>query len=254
LFSQLTVFNVGDNDITHIGAHGIAEALAGRKINATPSNGSTTDETSTTTTTTVESVTQGPLQTNTRPKDKATISTLILDNNQLGDKGLKLIAEALKYNTSLNHLDVRFNHITLNGLRVVRDVLKNKQNTTIQTFCFEEIDDYTQTTANGVSSCCTRRHPKRRHRSSRTTTNNCKVPRIVMEPKSECCCDWCEIRYEIDYYLAMNRSGLQSQNHLGDVKIPSGCWPKIMAKLTHEEPSVLYTILKARPDVPSSSW
>ena len=178
------------------------------------------------------------------------ISTLILDNNKIGDEGIKRIAEALKYNTSLKNLDVRYNNISIVGIRAIRDVLKNKQNTTLQTFCFEEHHDRVrEQTAPGCCCSCTRSPPS----SPRLRQRNCKSPRVVMEPRSDCNCEECQIRYEIDYYLAMNRAGLRTQNHLGDVSVPTACWSKVMGRVTYDEPSILYTILKDRPDIASVS-
>mmetsp|Transcript_17397 Transcript_17397/g.42260 ORF Transcript_17397/g.42260 Transcript_17397/m.42260 type:complete len:376 (-) Transcript_17397:1658-2785(-) len=239
LFSQLDVLNVGDNDITATGAHGIAEALSGGKVTARD----TADDT------------------NLLPvlAETTNISTLILDNNKIGDEGIKRIAQALKYNTSLKKLDVRYNNISIVGLRAIRDVLKNKQNTTLQTLCFEEHHDdvkkqtvVTATITSGSSCCCcccTRSPPS----SPRLRQRNCKSPRVIMESRSACNCEECQIRYEIDYYLAMNRAGLRTQNHLGDVSVPTGCWSKVIERVTYDEPSILYTILKDRPDIPAVS-
>ena len=62
-----------------------------------------------------------------------------------------------------------------------------------------------------------------------------------------CTCELCQIRYEIEYYLALNRVGRSS---FGDLSIKANLWPRILAKASqHDEPALLYAMLKTRPDV-----
>jgi Leucine Rich repeat len=262
--SQLDVCHVGDNDIGPFGLYGIAETLSGGRVRigqqqqqpagatATEGSGSTSTATVTSTTTTTHSTVLSP-----------TISTLVMDNNQLSDEGAKLLAESLRYNTSLKHLDVRHNKIGVVGLMEFRDILKNKDNTTLQSIYFDEIDEKPSSDDESRRHC-TRCSPSRRRRYNRNPSRAQNTGRQNnnnnMRTATCCDCERCIIRYEIDYYLALNRSG---RSHLGDVTVPSGCWSRIMSRVvdtTHrqndnnemeqqQQPSVLYTILTDRPDI-----
>ncbi|KAG7371005.1 leucine rich repeat LRR-containing protein [Nitzschia inconspicua] len=197
-FRQCTVIHMSDNKINAVGAVSIAEAL------------------------------QHP---------ESRVQTLLLDNNRLADEGMIKIAEALRHNTTLKHLDVKYNKIGEEGLMAIRSVLQTRENTTLEYFVFEEEQDNSAVGQQQQQcSACTRRIPTRRNR---------KMPRLM--EKMNCSCDQCHLRHEIDFYLALNRAG---RRKLADVSIRSNLWPRILSKVSHDDPSLLFTMLETRPDVP----
>lgn len=191
-FRQCTVCHLSDNKVNAAGAISIAEALQ---------------------------------------QDICQVQTLLLDKNALGDKGMSRIAEALRHNTSVKHLDVRYNKIGKEGVMAIRDVLQSEENTTLEYVLWEEEEEDDQS-----SVVCTRRPPKRRNR---------KMPRLM--EKLTCNCEQCHLRHEIDYLLALNRAG---RSAFGDVSLRSNLWPRILSKVSHDDPSLLFTMLETRPDVP----
>lgn len=161
------------------------------------------------------------------------VKSLILDNNVVGTQGAKAIAASLRHNKTLKHLDLRYNRIGVEGMRAFRDVLKDKGNTSLHYLLLEEqpfvLDDV------GVDVGCTRHPPRRRNR---------KVSRVM--EKRTCPCTACGIRYEIEYYLALNRAGRHSFH---DTRIGASLWPLLLANKTEDEASLVYTILVERPDI-----
>mmetsp|Transcript_32101 Transcript_32101/g.53711 ORF Transcript_32101/g.53711 Transcript_32101/m.53711 type:complete len:320 (-) Transcript_32101:80-1039(-) len=201
-FSQCDVCHLGDNRIGAVGALSIAEALE---------------------------------------SDTSRVKTLVLDNNLLGDEGAISIAKSLTHNTTLKHLDLRYNRIGKQGICAFLDVLKEQGNTTLECLLFEEDDDDDDDDddvaedGDKKSGSCMRSPPTRRYR---------KCPRLM--ERWTCPCEKCRIRYEMQYYLAMNRAG---RSELGDLTIASSLWPRILSKVSKDEPSLLFTMLQLRPDV-----
>lgn len=156
--------------------------------------------------------------------------TLILANNRIGDEGAKAIASSLRRNNTLKHLDLRYNRIGMEGLLAFRDVLKEKGNTCLEYMILEEEQ------SDDVDVACTRRPPPQWNR---------KNGRIMA--KRSCFCDRCGICYEIEYYLALNRAG---RRFFHDTHIGASLWASIFANVTNDEPSLLYTMLVERPDIP----
>jgi hypothetical protein len=222
-FQQLEVCNLSDNDVGFDGALVIADSLM--TMNKIGNDG---DD-----------------DRNQDAKSSATgisvVKSLILDNNRLGEEGAKAIATSLRHNKTLNHLDLRYNRIGVDGMRAFRDVLKDKGNTTLKYLLLEEEtgdlrhdeaeDD--DEVVDGV--VCTRQLPRRRNR---------KVPRVM--EKRTCPCNVCGIRYEIEYYLALNRAGRHSFHN---TRIGANLWPLLLANKTEDEASLIYTILVERPDI-----
>jgi Leucine Rich repeat len=165
--------------------------------------------------------------------ERCQVRTLQLDKNRLGDEGMVAIANALRYNTSLKHLDVRYNKIGNKGLVAIRDILLREENTTLEYFLFEEEEEGQPVF---VTTTCTRRIPTRRNR---------KMPRLM--EKLTCSCEKCQLRHEIDFLLALNRAG---RAEFGDVCIQSSLWPRILSKVSRDDPSLLFAMLEKRPDVP----
>jgi hypothetical protein len=152
--------------------------------------------------------------------NKSTVVTLVLDNNHLRDQGASSIAEALRENTALKTLDLRYNCIGKEGISAFRDVLKD-ENKTLQCLLLEEDHD---------EDNCKRRRSRR----------GFKFPRVMIQDKGPCTCEMCPIREDIDFYLALNRAGRHffANNHISE-----GLWPRILANVSEDEPSVLYTLL-----------
>jgi hypothetical protein len=216
-FHQCEVCNLGDNKIDSVGAISIANVLA--------SNNNQEEE--------EEEEQQNYYDIESKVK------TLILDNNMLGNDGAVSIAESLKHNTTLKHLDLRYNKIGKDGIVAFRDVLKYGENMTVQQLLFEEEKEYKVDDGNNsTKASCTRAPPRRQvHRR--------KIRRL-MEIQS-CPCELCHIRYEIEYFLALNRVG---RSYFGDTSVKANLWPRILAKASqHDEPALLYAMLKTRPDV-----
>lgn len=158
--------------------------------------------------------------------EKCSVKTLILESNHLRDQGTISLAEGLKENTSLKSLDLRYNYIGLEGLTALRDMLC-RDNKTLEYIILEEEDD-----------CEAQTH--------QVIPRNGKRPRLLKKLKHECSCERCKIRCEIEYYLALNRAGRHS---FGDMKIPASLWPRIMSHVNEDDYSVMFTVLKNRPDV-----
>lgn len=157
------------------------------------------------------------------------LETLVLDSNYLRDEGVFEIIKALRTNTSLKVLDLRYNYVTHRGLMALRDVLKF-ENKTIQFLYLEEDED---------EDCLPEQEPPRpKHLGPSTVTfNNSKRP---------CPCRRCRLRDEIAYYLALNRGG----RHIwASMETSMGLWPRILAKSSHDDPSLIYAGLTERPDI-----
>ena len=159
-----------------------------------------------------------------------TVNTLILDQNCLRDNGAISIAEGLKQNTTLKYLSLQYNDIGKEGLIAFRDALKY-ENKTLQHLIIEE-DHYGED--------CTRLHLEQLHKS----------PRATNQKDEHCCCETCQLRDEVEYYLALNRAGRHSftDNHISE-----RLWPRMMARTSKRDPSVLFTMLAYRPDIINST-
>ena len=166
-----------------------------------------------------------------------TVKTLILDSNHLRDDGAIFIAEKLKDNSSLQDLDLQYNHITVKGIRALRDALVHDNKTLLQLRLEDEP------------------YNKDCQRGSQTTLNAAKnrgrvhkYPRLceqLMQSRT-CSCECCNLRKDIEYYLALNRAGRHS---FGNVGLPSSLWPRIMGRVSNDDPSLLFAILIERPDI-----
>ncbi len=185
-FSQVQVCNLTDNEIGVDGARFLAEKLIDRKC---------------------------------------VIKTLILDSNRLGDEGAEAIAEALKHNTSLKSLDLRYCDISRRGLLLLREVLLQRDNMTLEVLHLEEEQD---------ENCLPRLIHKHR------TPTEAKPLRRV------CGCDRCQIKSDIDFYLALNKAGRHS---FSDVDFSTALWPRILAKSSRKDPSLLHAAICERPDI-----
>lgn len=153
--------------------------------------------------------------------ESSTVSTLVLDSNHVRDQGAAAIAECLRQNTSLVALDLRYNRIGKEGMAAFLEVLK-RDNKTLQSLLLEE-DHYDEN--------CTRSPPRRRGNKS---------PRLMIPEKGQCSCELCQMRGEINYYLALNRAGRHS---FADPYMPATLWPRIMARASEADPSLMYTML-----------
>ena len=158
------------------------------------------------------------------------LRNLILESNHLRDDGICSLADGLRDNTSLKNLDLRYNRIGVEGLTALRDMLKEDNKTLEYLFLEEDCD------------CASARRPKHPMRRDR------KCPRIQSSSAEKCTCERCKLYDEIEYYLALNRAGRHSFGNMG---IPASLWPRVMAHAPEDEPSILYAMLKSRPDVVS---
>lgn len=187
-FSQVQVCNLADNEIGPAGARNLAEQL----------------------------------------KDPTcTIQTLVLDGNRLRDEGAMEFVDALRHNTSLKSLDLRYNDITQRGLQALRDVLKSGENMTLQELDLEEEQDED---CNPIIPFSCRPAQKKQQCSPRT-----------------CTCVRCQMKSEIDFYLALNRAGRHS---FANLDLSSALWSRILAKTSRKSnPSLVHAALCERPDI-----
>ena len=65
------------------------------------------------------------------PKDSFDLQTLILDNNQIGNIGLKNLLTNLKYNTSISYLSLAYCSITYEGIEYIKELFDNVKNNLI---------------------------------------------------------------------------------------------------------------------------
>lgn len=125
--------------------------------------------------------------------------------------------------------------------------MKSEDNTTHEYFLFEENededdehhmdeDDNNNNNPDDHVGVCTRHTPNRR---------NQKMPRLM--EKRTCTCAKCVLRYEIEFYLALNRSGRGS---FKDLSIRQCSWSRIISKVSNDDPSLLFAMLQTQPDVP----
>ena len=195
---QLQVCNLAENEIGQMGARAIADCLK---------------------------------------SSKSTVETLVLESNHLRNEGAKSLAESLKLNETLQLLDVRYNCITVEGVRAFRDVLV-RDNKTLQYLYFEEEERN--------NAMCHRRLEigRHRHRQARKPF----VDEASQSTEPACDCECCRLREEINYYLALNRAGRHS---FGDFNLPSCLWPRIIERVLSSggDPKILYAMLTSRPDI-----
>jgi Ran GTPase-activating protein (RanGAP) involved in mRNA processing and transport len=159
----------------------------------------------------------------------STVKTLILDDNKLRDDGVKLLAEGLKENTTLTTLSLKFNHIGQEGLFALRNVLI-KDNMTLENLLLEEEDEHCQATTSAE-----RREQKKK-----------KCQKLLKQMRKNCSCATCKLRNEIEYYLALNRAGRHS---FCNMQVPVGLWPRILARVSNDDPLLLYDMISLRPDL-----
>ncbi len=190
-FSQVQVCNFTNNDIGVAGARSLAENL----------------------------------------KDpRCSVRTLVLDGNHLGDDGVKEIIEALKHNTTLKSLDLRFNNITKRGLGLLLELFRKGENLTLESLHLEEDED----------EKCVRFNIQK---------GNPRIPGQHLTAaclRQGCQCDICTIKSEIDYFLALNKAGRHSFSNL---ELPTALWPRILARMTHQDPALVYGTICERPDI-----
>lgn len=155
---------------------------------------------------------------------RCTITTLILNHNQLKDEGVKEIVEALKQNTTLKCLEVQFNGITQQGFNSLYEMLQNGENLTMETILFYEVQDY-----------------------------QCVLPHLpanqvikVQFWQHDCPCVRCLMKSKIEYFLALNKAGRRS---FSSVELPMGLWPTSLARLWFLSPALLYGTIRERPDI-----
>ncbi|CAJ1958722.1 unnamed protein product [Cylindrotheca closterium] len=151
--------------------------------------------------------------------EASVVRTLVLDGNNLGNEGATIIAEGLRKNKNLAKLDLRNNRIDKAGMLALLQVLKN-DNMTLQYLMLQETDE-------GCS----------RHAQSPLD----KSPRPRKQSNfDDCTCERCQILFQMDYFLAMNRAGRHS---LADVMVPANLWPRILSNVSHSDPSLRYAML-----------
>ena len=139
-FHQCEVCNLGDNKIDSIGATSIANALASHNIDEEEGNNNNNN--------------------NNNDDIQSKVKTLILDNNAIGNDGAISIAESLKHNTTLKHLDIRYNKIGKDGLVAFRDVLQSGENTTLQQLLFEEEKENKENNTEETTTTATKLLPR----------------------------------------------------------------------------------------------
>jgi hypothetical protein len=204
---QLQVCNLAENEIGPMGASAIADCL----IN---------------------------------PNSSTMMETLVLESNHLGNEGAKLLAESLKVNETLQVLDVRYNCITVEGIRAFRDRLV-QDNKTLQYLYFEEKE-------HNNAKCHRRLEIGRHHQHhrARKPSRAVFVAEASQSSTKPCCdCECCRLREEINYYLALNRAG---RHTFGNFNVPSGLWPRIIERVpptVDNSPKILYAMLTSRPDI-----
>lgn len=158
-------------------------------------------------------------------KDRScAVQTLILDSNSLRDEGVMTIVDALKYNTSLNTLDLRYNYIARRGLLALRHVLNSRENMTLTTLELEEEED---------EDCA----PKMRLPCLARPRSRCS--------HRTCTCDRCRIKSEIDFFLQLNKTGRHS---FSNMDLSTALWSRILAK-GKKNPSLIHAALCERPDI-----
>mmetsp|Transcript_16796 Transcript_16796/g.40946 ORF Transcript_16796/g.40946 Transcript_16796/m.40946 type:complete len:320 (-) Transcript_16796:14-973(-) len=150
--------------------------------------------------------------------EESVLGTLVLDGNNLGDAGATIIAEGLKRNKNLTKLDLRNNRIGKAGMLALLEVLKN-DNMTIQYLMLQESDE----------NC-----------SRQVQSPLDKSPRPRIKSNHRCACERCQIQFQLDYFLAMNRAGRHS---LADTMVPANLWPRILANVSESDPSLIHTML-----------
>ena len=194
-FCQLQSCSIADNDIGPVGAQAMAEQL--------------------------------------RHAD-CILEQLNLNGNKLRDGGVFHLVEALRANTSLKSLDLRYNNVSIRGLRAIRDLLANGDNMTLETLQLEEDED---------DDCCA--HPLLPPPFRRDETN-CSQLNMLMH-QACCCCDRCQTKSEIAFCLNLNRAGRHS---FTDLSLQPALWSRILAKSSSKgDPSLLHGALLARPDI-----
>jgi hypothetical protein len=155
--------------------------------------------------------------------ETSSIKSLILDSNELGDKGAATLAKGLEHNTTLEVLDARNNHIREAGMKAFRDMLV-KGNKTLKHLYLEDVE------------CC--------GRCQSDEPPSLKRARKYASEKQ--ICTQCRVRNEIEFYLALNRGG---RHALGDFDLPSNLWPRMLGRVSDKDPTLLFVLLSGRPDI-----
>lgn len=125
-------------------------------------------------------------------------------------------------------LDLRYNNVGIEGLSALRDMLF-KDNTTLEYLLLEEDDD-----------CPASEAELFRNQQCR------KAVRLAKDYTKGCGCERCKTKDEIQYFLTLNRAGRHS---FGNMDIPASLWPRIMSHVSEDSPSLVYAMLKTRPDI-----
>lgn len=154
------------------------------------------------------------------------LEKLDLTGNMVRDEGVVHLVKGLSENTSLKSLDLRYNYISIRGLCVIRDMLMIGDNVTLETLHLEENDD------NDCRSTPPSQLGGRKHQET-------SIP-------LECSCNRCKVKSEINFYLRLNRSGRHS---FADLRLTPAVWPRILAKSSKRDPSLLFIALSVRPDI-----
>jgi len=160
--------------------------------------------------------------------ESSKLKKLILEGNHLRDEGTIALAESLRGNNCLEVLDLRYNNVGIEGLSALRDMLF-EDNTTLEYLLLEEDDDCPASEAELF-------------RNQRCK----KAVRLAKDYTKGCECKRCKTKDEIEYFLALNRAGRHS---FGNMDIPASLWPRIMSHVSEDSPSLVYAMLKTRPDV-----
>ena len=159
------------------------------------------------------------------------LERLNLNGNNLRDDGVINLVEGLKMNTSLKSLDLRYNHVSLRGLRCIREMLANGDNMTLETLQLEEEDEDEGHTLPPPQS-------RRGDANSRQPT---------MRMHQSCFCDRCQMKSEIAFYLNLNRAG---RHDFTNLSLKPALWSRILAKSSSMgDPSLLHAALLVRPDI-----
>lgn len=169
---------------------------------------------------------------------KSSVKTLVLESNHLRNEGAKSLAESLKVNETLQVLDVRYSSITEEGIRAFRDMLV-QDNKTLQYLYFEQEEQK-------KNAKCHRRLEIGRHRHRARNPSGAMFVEEAIQSTEPCDCECCRLREEINYYLALNRAG---RHTFGDFNLPRGLWPRIIERVSSDDPKILYAVLTSRPDI-----
>jgi len=153
------------------------------------------------------------------------IKTLCLESNMVGDEGAMMLADALRHNTSLKFMNLRFNGITERGMQAIRDVLAS-HNKTLRHLQLDE----TECMLGMSDSHSSYRHA---HTQAAVRHNHINSDR------------WGELRAEIEFFLRLNAAGRRAFSNL---RVPVAIFPHYLAGCSQDH-SVMYALMLGRPDI-----